>query len=556
MRGGFVGFERVYNFYDIKPDLQGNYPQTNMADLLSLLSLGYFPAKLPAPFSTANFAEILVNNAGSIPATFSNPKHSKPVRHSFARVGINRRLLSIPNPIVQYNLSADVVNNWGILFSAANKSTYSCSKPTVGQNTTRALGPKMTLDDLPIMRLQTRATSKFILKADISKCYPSIYTHSIPWAIHGKSFAKTHRGNQHIGNSLDRWVRKGQDDQTIGIPIGPDTSFLIAEIILNSIDDELEKYLGKVRGFRFVDEYEFGFRTRSDAESVLSILRGVLREYELELNSEKTAIIELPIRIESRWVPALRMFNFRGTQKAQATDLMTYFDLAFELSRENSKDHVLKYSIARLSPRDNAKDAIDSTNWPLLQNFLFQCQMVETGTFFQILELLIQYHQLGYDIDVNSVSEVLNTQIIQQCASNYGSEAAWSVWASIFFGITIEANAAKALSLIRDPIVALLSLDARQRGLIPIGLDTTLWESYMDAPNLYGPQWLLSYEANLKGWLPSKSNNDHVLSDPMFRFLKINGIEFYDLSKLPSAVPAGEEVDEDVFAPLFEDVFY
>ena len=100
-----------------------------MTDLLSLISFGYFPAKLPAPFTTANFAEVMVNNAGNIPSSFLNPKQSKPMRHSFARVGINRRLLSIPNPIAQYNLSNDIVNNWGVLFSAANKSIYSCSKP-------------------------------------------------------------------------------------------------------------------------------------------------------------------------------------------------------------------------------------------------------------------------------------------------------------------------------------------------------------------------------------------------------------------------------------------
>jgi len=529
-----------------------------MADLLSLLSLGYFPAKLPAPFTTANFAEVMVNNVGGIPQSFANPPKSKPLRHSFARVGINRRLSSIPNPTSQHNLCLDIASNWGMLHHVASLSSISCSKPIIKQNAHRALEPIKTFDDLPAIRLQTRATAKFILKADVAQCYPSIYTHCIPWAIHGKAFAKNkaNRGYQHIGNSLDRWVSKGQDEQTNGIPIGPDTSFLISEIILSAIDDELEKNLGNIKGFRYVDEYEMGFHTRAEAESALSILRTILREYELGLNTDKTEIIELPVRIESKWVPKLRSFPFRNTPKAQATDLMTYFDLTFELAHEHPKEHILKYSIARLSPRDDAKNAVDSSNWPLLQNFLFQCLMVETGTFLPILDILIQYHKLGFNIDINSVSEVLNTQIVHQCASNYGSEAAWSVWASIFFGISIGANAARELSKMIDPIVVLLALDARQRGLVPVGLDTSLWESYMDQASLYESQWLLAYEANVKNWLPSKSNNDHVLSDPNFRFLKMNGVEFYDIIKLPSAVPAGEEVDEDIFAPLYEDVFY
>lgn len=281
-----------------------------------------------------------------------------------------------------------------------------------------------------------------------------------------------------------------------------------------------------------------------------------MRDYELGLNTDKTEIIELPIRIELKWVPKLRTFTFRNTPQAQATDLMTYFDLTFELAREHPKEHVLKYSIARLSPRDDVKNAVDSSNWQLLQNFLFQCLMVETGTFLPILEILIQYHKLGFNIDINSVNEVINTQLVYQCASNYGSEAAWSVWASIFFGIPIGSNAAASLSKMVDPIVVLLTLDARQRGLIPVGLNTTLWESFMDEANLYEPYWLLAYEANVKNWLPSKSSGDHVSNDPNFGFLKANGVEFYDLSKLPSAVPAGKEIDDDIFAPLFEEVFY
>ena len=415
-----------------------------MTDLRSILSLGYFPAKLPAPFTTAKFAEVMVNNAGAIPNSFANPNQSKPLRHSVARVGLNRRLLSIPNPTSQYNLCSDIANNWGILNHAASLSNISCSKPTIKQNAYRSREPVKVFDDIPAIRLQTRATAKFILKADIAQCYPSIYTHSIPWAIHGKVFAKNkaNRGYQHIGNSIDRWIRKGQDDQTIGIPIGPDSSFLISEIILSAIDDELEKTLGNIRGFRYVDEYERGFRTRGEAESTLSILRTILRDYELGLNADKTEIIELPVRIESKWVPKLRSFPFRDTLQAQATDLMTYFDLAFELAREHPKDHILKYSIARLSPRDDIKNAVDSSNWQLLQNFLFQCLMVETGTFLPILEILIQYHKLGYNIDINSISEVINTQLVHQCSSNYGSEAAWSVWTAIFFGIPIGANAA------------------------------------------------------------------------------------------------------------------
>ena len=57
---------------------------------------------------------------------------------------------------------------------------------------------------------------------------------------------------------------------------------------------------------------------------------------------------------------------------------------------------------------------------------------------------------------------------------------------------------------------------------------------------LYDEHWLLSYEANIKGWLPSLGAADHVAADPNFGFLKANGVHFYDatLGSPAPAVPA------------------
>ncbi len=43
----------------------------------------------------------------------------------------------------------------------------------------------------------------------------------------------------------------------------------------------------------------------------------------------------------------------------------------------------------------------------------------------------------------------------------------------------------------------------------------------MSAGALYDEHWLLAYEANVKGWLPSVSGTDHIAADPNFRFPKI-----------------------------------
>jgi hypothetical protein len=50
----------------------------------------------------------------------------------------------------------------------------------------------------------------------------------------------------------------------------------------------------------------------------------------------------------------------------------------------------------------------------------------------------------------------------------------------------------------------------------------------MRASSLSGPQWLLAYEADIKGWLPSAEKPNHVDSVPEFSLLKQAGISFFD----------------------------
>ncbi|MGH7228461.1 MAG: hypothetical protein ACREIH_04525, partial [Nitrospiraceae bacterium] len=58
------------------------------------------------------------------------------------------------------------------------------------------------------------------------------------------------------------------------------------------------------------------------------------------------------------------------------------------------------------------------------------------------------------------------------------------------------------------------------------------WSASMTQQDLLSDHWLLAYEANVQGWLPSVGPIDHVAADQNFGFLKAQGVKFYD-----SAVP-------------------
>jgi len=137
----------------------------------------------------------------------------------------------------------------------------------------------------------------------------------MPWALYSKSVAKTRKSDRTLaGNAVDAAVRNTQDQQTLGIPVGPETSDLIAEVIGAAIDEQIQNNIPNLVGIRYVDDFYLYFATRAEAEEALAKLIATAREFELELNQTKTEIIELPESLEPRWKTELRSFVIKPPQ--------------------------------------------------------------------------------------------------------------------------------------------------------------------------------------------------------------------------------------------------
>ncbi len=163
----------------------------------------------------------------------------------------------------------------------------------------------------------SRSGARYVLKTDVQRFYPSIYTHSIPWALHGKAVAKTNRSSSLVGNVIDKAVRDAQDGQTIGVPIGPDTSAIVAECLMAAVERDLIAQVGALNGWRYTDDIELAFSTIGEAEKGLSALMEVLAGYELSLSPAKTSILELPEALGKRAIRDFRDFAFRDTEAKQ-----------------------------------------------------------------------------------------------------------------------------------------------------------------------------------------------------------------------------------------------
>lgn len=160
-------------------------------------------------------------------------------------------------------------------------------------------------DSYEFLRLEKKF--KYLLTFDISKCFNSIYTHTIAWAVKDKDFAKRNIGKDgSFENIFDALMQKANYKETNGILIGPEISRIFAEIILQRVDlnivDRLNKsnnkgeiFLGKNYAIRrYVDDY-FVFTNDKKLESkIYSICQEELAHFKLHINESKTKEINIP----------------------------------------------------------------------------------------------------------------------------------------------------------------------------------------------------------------------------------------------------------------------
>ena len=187
---------------------------------------------------------------------------------------------------------------------------------------------------------------RFMVKTDISNCYPSIYSHSVLGAVTGLDEAKKNRTkNSKWYNKLDKALQYISRNETNGIPIGPGTSNIISEAILARVDNELR---AKFAYHRYIDDYTAYCESHEEAENFVFTLVKELAKYKLTLNVGKTAIHTFPTNLTSDWVVELRNSLPKQTQ-VTAFDTANYMDNLVRVAKHNPDGSVVKYGLKTLT---------------------------------------------------------------------------------------------------------------------------------------------------------------------------------------------------------------
>lgn len=145
---------------------------------------------------------------------------------------------------------------------------------------------------------------------DISRCFDSIYTHSITWALKTKPHSKNIANIKNtFGSIFDTLMQRSNYNETAGIVIGPEISRIFSEIIFQRIDRDIIIELEKAENHhlqnevdytirRYVDDI-FIFATSDEISAVVAkVAENCLRAYKLNLNNAKTTKAARPFITE------------------------------------------------------------------------------------------------------------------------------------------------------------------------------------------------------------------------------------------------------------------
>jgi|GEM_PF-695384 len=522
-----------------------------------LLSHGYFAPELPPCFVSGRLAKkrnVIWKQIEGVKARSKDGKvlsdkqayktHvSRTAWFKFPRFGRSDRHHGVPNPIAYMAIAKVLADQFVKLRSRTRMLSRLSTSPLVFDWTgTRAI-LRPTVDLLEDFRLDLSARREEYVSADLRAFYHSVYTHSIPWAIQGKAEAKANRHGEHYSNLLDLLSRNAQDGQTIGLPVGPDTSRILAEVVASGVDAELvaNVALSSNDASRYVDDYTVSSADSRSAASLVAALRRAAAVYELELNQDKTAVVPTATAPASGW----KQVVLAHRPQQSHYDLDSFKRFFYELGRVRDERPYINVERWALMNARSAFLRCDGNTWKVLTRHLINAYRRNSTLVSLFVELLVaRYKSNPNDVDCGAIADFLCHRIPVLALEDRTGELIWLLFLMIVLRIKLDAQYFDRLVSLEEPMCALLIRQAYREGLILGKLDTSTWDARVNTIGLDSPMWLYAYEAARLGFTSGK--NKHIEDHPFFSIFLKHNVSFLSIEGGVAAIlggAAGRRID-------------
>ena len=515
-------------------------------DLFELLQRGYFPKELPPSFNTYKFA---LNADKYIGVVRGNDdlmkKSSAPALYSIEKSDVSRRAIHIPNPL-NYLILADIIvkNQLEIVISIPD-SSFSISKVYHNSDISdRCLVPRgFPIRMLKQETLKVAMARKYEVKLDVANFYPSIYTHSITWALLGRDKAKELWGMggkarkahakdsdvqlYELGDAIDSSIRNCNENQTHGILIGPDISFLVGELIMSRIDNNLKAKMPHLKGFRFYDDYTLFVDTEEEADAIYQQLQAELRYFGLEINESKFQKKRYPFPIQDDYQRDINSVKLSKESTNRGDDLIDLFDVMWKCAQFDSTRTltIFKYGLNLLI---NKRVKLDKSNKGLYEPLLYKTAVLKPSIIPQIVKIL--------DFSDEKPTKELLSDVVSSIFKSHvpfaqDNEVAWALWLCKKYELHLDKDMVCSILKMDSTICTIILMDIIHSIQVELLDDKDVKEAInnicntWNAHSLYSEDWLLLYESSAQGWI---DNSKLLKGDPFFKMLYDDGVKFYD----------------------------
>lgn len=433
------------------------------------------------------------------------------VAYQLTRTNLTLRHAHIPHPTPYAHLVDCIERNWSSISHVVD-NRRSVLRPMVHPDGRIFVfdGYGSTQEVKITQALEERFARRYVLKTDVKNLFPSIYSHSIPWALVGRSVAKANRNvKTAYYNELDLNIRMCKRQETNGVLIGPGTSNLAAEIVLGAVDRELEQ--GPHKQFhRFVDDYTYFASTLPDVDDFVRQLSSKLALYELNLNEAKTQVTELPTPLKPDWMTTLTLLQ--PSEGENTNRVLAFLDQAVSLSSKRRDSSILVHAMRVLIHTLSDQQALEVLPRPLL-NLCFHRP--------RLIPLLDQLFKLDRDLITHHQSD-LTTLAMEASISGRSDMASWCLHFLSMAAFDVADELIEQVVKSGDCIPLLIAYSSGQVSYETlVEFFAPLHEENDDY--VLDQYWPLLYEMYLRE--PSST----TISDEAFKVLESHDVKFIDL---------------------------
>ncbi|MCA2011028.1 RNA-directed DNA polymerase [Cereibacter sphaeroides] len=517
----------------------------------ALLSKGYFPKELPPVFTTEDFGrlseDVLIRwesknvfkiDKKSLGKTPCKRKRRDAYTYSIEcaeaeilskpKRGYERRNLHITHPIPQALLAKELSQNWKSVQKWLSRQEYSLDEVSVSSEYERGV-KEINFSAHREKTFYLEATADWLVKTDITRFYPSIYTHSIPWAAYGKEKVKSRMGyyKGSFADRIDLLVRACNRNQTVGIPIGPETSRIIAEVISSRIDADFQDHRLNLASHcvdRLQDDWNVGANTLEQAEDVITCISSIYRNYGLDINGSKTSVNHIQGTSRKTWISEIAAFLSHRSGSLCGARLREFIALSLRLQSEFQSEPVISYALSVIE-----RAGLLHPDTREIESFLLKAAVVAPSSMDKICRIILNLdHSSGVSAERIGQRFVLLAE--RHIEKGHHFEAIWLLYT--LRGLKRPFKSKKLCELSENACSSALSLILLDMKKMRMGIGTlpkNEWEAQISPDSIHRDwSWLLGYEAFRKGWLNDKHG---LLKGPFFAAMDVNDIVFYDSNR-------------------------